>query len=275
MPTEDKKEFISEVWRTYLATGDVPDFINAPWFSSKRLRPFYLRLPAEPRCLIHFYPFNGIGGSMMRRLFGIQPSKLNPQVCNHCDMFLEEHPGGAEVDLTILFADVRGSTKLAEDMNPMEFGELINRFYNTTTNALFERRALVEKLAGDAVTAFFTTGFSLSNPAKDAVEAAQKILKDTGHHNREGPWIPLGIGIHTGKAYVGSIKSDTGAHEIAVLGDTANTGARLSSLAGVGEILVSQETAEAAGLDAERVETRRLELKGRSEPVVAMVLQSG
>lgn len=266
-------EIIADIWRTYLTTGDVPDFLNAPWFSSKRLRPLYLRLPAEPRCRICYYPFEGIGGSIMRRVFGIHPSKLNPHICNLCDKFLEEHPGGTEVEVTILFADVRGSTKMAEVMRPAEFSELINRFYHSVTRVLYKNGALVEKVAGDAVTAFFTDGFSRVNQAKDAISTGHEILRATGHHLPEGPWIPVGIGIHTGIAYVGSVRSDSGSSDVAVLGDTANTGARLSSLAGVGEILVSSATANAAGLKTSGIEIRHLELKGRREPVETWVLK--
>jgi adenylate cyclase len=266
-------EIIADIWRTYLTTGDVPDFLNAPWFSSKRLRPLYLRLPAEPRCRTCYYPFEGIGGSIMRRVFDIHPSKLNPHICNLCDKFLEEHPGGTEVEVTILFADVRGSTKMAEVMRPAEFSELINRFYHSVTRVLYKSGALVEKVAGDAVTAFFTDGFSRVNQAKDAISTGHEILRATGHHLPEGPWIPVGIGIHTGIAYVGSVRSDSGSRDVAVLGDTANTGARLSSLAGVGEILVSSATANAAGLETSGIEIRHLELKGRRQPVEAWVLK--
>jgi adenylate cyclase len=276
---EDKhakeEKLIADVWRSYLNTGDVPDFLNAPWFSSKRLRPLYLRLPAEPRCRTCYYPFEGIGGSIMRRVFGIHPSKLNPHICNLCDKFLEAHSGGTEVEVTILFADVRGSTKMAEMMKPAEFSELIKRFYQAVTRVLYESGALVEKVAGDAVTAFFTDGFSRTNPAEDAVTTGREILKATGHHLPDGPWIPVGIGIHSGIAYVGSVRSGSGANDIAVLGDTANTGARLSSLAGVGEILVSQATAASAGLNPSGIEVRHLELKGRREPVEAWVLKPG
>jgi adenylate cyclase len=266
---EDK---IMEVWRYYLTNGEVPDFINAPWYTSKRLKSLFFHLPSEPRCRICYYPFEGFGGSLMRRIFGIKPSKLNPHICNLCDKFLEHHPGGTEVELTILFADVRGSTKIAERMRPTEFSNLINRFFKSATRVLFESGALVEKVGGDAVTAFFTDGFSRTNPAKDAIESGREILKATGHHLQDGPWIPVGIGIHTGLAYVGSVRSDSGASDIAVLGDTANTGARLSSVAGVGEILVSETTAAAAGLEAAKVEVRQLELKGRQEPIEAWVL---
>jgi adenylate cyclase len=273
-PETNEKEaaHISDVWHTYLTTGDVPDFLKAPWFSSKRLRPLYLHLPAEPRCRTCFYPFSGIGGGIMRSLFGVKPSKLNPHICNLCDKFLENHPGGTEVEVTILFADVRGSTKLAENMTPGEFSKLMKRFFDTVTKVLYESGALVEKIAGDAVTAFFTEGFSRSSPAKDAIETGRQILKATGHHSPEGPWIPVGIGIHTGLAYVGSVRSDSGGSDIGVLGDTANTGARLSSLARAGEVLVSQAAAAAAGLEPSGIEIRNLELKGRSEPVEAWVL---
>jgi adenylate cyclase len=266
------QETIQKVWQEYLATGDVPDFVSAPWFSSKRLRPFFLRIPAEPRCKTCFYPFKGLGGKVMRSFFGISPSKMNPHICNLCENFLNEFSGGIEADLTILFADVRGSTSLAEKMNPTQFSQLINRFYNVTSKVLFESDALVEKLIGDAVTAFFTPGFGGENHALAAIGAAKKILKETGHGNSSKAWIPLGIGIHTGRAFVGSVSSELGANEFAVLGDTANTGARLASIAGPGEIMISQETAKAAGLDAQGKNVRQVELKGRQEPVEVWVL---
>ena len=266
------KEMIGEVWRTYLTTGEMPDYIGAPWYTSKRLRSFYLHLPNNPRCRVCYYPFKGIGGSIMRRVFGITPSKLNPHICNQCEQFLEKFQGGAEVELTILFVDVRGSTRLAEEMNPTEFSQLINRFYNATTNVLFEYGAMVEKIAGDAVTGFFTPGFTGSDHAHIAIEAARKILVATGNHGSLETSIPVGIGIHTGRAYVGAVNSDFGISDIAVLGDTANIGARLTSLARKGEILISKETARAAHLDNAGVEIRTMELKGRNQPVEVWVL---
>ena len=209
----------------------------------------------------------------MRHFFGIVPSKLNPHLCNSCEQFAEEYRGGAEIELTILFADVRGSTSLAEKMKSKEFSQLINRFYNAATKILFDTGALVEKLIGDEVTGFYTPGFSGPNHARVAIEAAQAILAATGHHLPSGPWIPVGIGIHTGLAYVGSVSSDSGVTNIAVLGDTANTGARLASSAGAGEIYISQAAGVAAGLDPSGMDVRRLELKGRSEPVDVWVMR--
>jgi adenylate cyclase len=263
---ERKNGMIDEAWRIYLTTGDVPDFVGAPWYHAKRLRPLFRHLPADPRCRLCYYPFEGIGGVMMRHVFGVVPSKLNPHLCNLCEEFAEKYKGGAEIELTILFADVRGSTHLAETMKPKEFSQLINRFYNATTKILFDSGALVEKLIGDEVTGFYTPGFSGLDHARVAVEAARAIQTATG------PWIPVGIGVHTGLAYVGSVNSDSGVTNIAVLGDTANTGARLASAAGAGEALISQATAAAAGLEPSGMEMRRLELKGRSEPIEVWVL---
>ncbi len=200
------------------------------------------------------------------------PSKLNPQLCNECEMFAERFKGGAEVEVSILFADVRGSTPLAEKMNPMEFSSLINRFYHAATKVLFDSNAMVEKLIGDAVTGFYTTGISGHDHARRAVAAAREILQVTGHHAAGGPWIPVGVGVHTGQAYVGTVNADAGVSDIAVLGDTANIGARLAALAGPGEILVSQATAQAAGVDLSGATIRRQNVKGRSEPVDVWVL---
>jgi len=265
-------EVIDKIWGEYLTTGELPDFVNVPWYQTKRARSYYRYLPDNPRCRLCRSPFKGIGGAVMRQLFGFVPSRLNPQVCNQCERFIQQYKGGAEVELSILFADVRGSTHLAESMNPTEFSRLINRFYNSATNILFQTNAMVEKLIGDAVTGFYTPGFSGPDHAQVAVSAAREILHVTGHHDPSGPWIPVGIGVHTGSAYVGAVVSDTEVTDIAVFGDTANIGARLAAQAGAGEIHISQATAQAAGLDPSGVEIRHQTIKGRTEPIDVWVL---
>jgi adenylate cyclase len=262
------------VWRHYLNTGDMPDYIATPWFASKRMRPLYRYLPAEPRCQVCLYPFKGIGGKVMRGFFGIEPSRLNPHLCNHCEKFIQEYPGGAEVEVSIMFADVRGSTQMAENMGPLEFSQLINRFYRAATKVLYDTGAMVEKLIGDAVTGFYTNGFGGKEHARVAIKASQAILKATGHGQEGQPWIPVGIGVHTGVAYVGTVNADAGHNDISVLGDTANTGARLAALAEPGQVLVSQAAAEAAGLAPDTIEIQQLELKGRTEPVKVWILSS-
>jgi adenylate cyclase len=256
-----------EVWRIYMITGKVPVEMPSSWFEAKVLRPIVHRLPEEPRCRICSYPFHGIGGRLARSLLDLKPSRLNPQLCNVCERFAQRFRGGAEVEASFLFADVRGSTRLAEQMSPLAFSELINRFYHATSHELYAHNAMIEKLIGDEVTGFFVPGFAGADHTRVAIETAKAILLATGHTNPDGPWIPVGVGVHVGNAYIGSVVSAEGLVDIAALGDPVNVAARLASLAQAGEVVLSEEARQAARISPEGMQSRRLELKGRSEPV--------
>lgn len=254
-----------KVWHSYMTTGKLPDYAQPVWFENKYLRPFVRLLPSDPRCRWCYYPFQGIGGRLSRILLGVAPSKLNPQLCNVCERTANNFPGGTEIEVSVLFADVRGSTALAEEMSPAEFSHLIDSFYKATTRVLFKQRAFVEKLIGDEVTGFFVPGFAGETHAHNAVEAGEGILRATGHNNPDGPWIPVGVGVHTGIAFVGAVSSEGGGADITVLGDTANTGARLASQAATGEIVMSDATRVAAGIDTIGMQAQHLKLIGRTE----------
>ena len=172
----------------------------------------------------------------------------------------------------MLFADVRGSTSLAEGMTPTEFGHLISRFYSVATAVLIDHEAIIDKLVGDQVTGLFVPGLAGPEHARRAVTAAREILRLTGHADADGPWISVGAGVHTGTAYVGAVGVSHGSTDITVLGDAANTAARLSSSARQGEILISDDSFAAAQSPFENLEQRQLKLKGKSEPVPVRVL---
>lgn len=174
----------------------------------------------------------------------------------------------------MLFVDVRGSTTIAEKMSYTEFGHLMNRFYEETIHVLVRANAFVDKLVGDEVTALFIPGYGGKDHAEKAVKAGRSLLQVTGYGDTNGPWVPVGVGVHTGKAWVGSIvgASGTGA-DFTALGDNVNVTARLASNAKAGEILVSDAAYTASGLDLGEVEQRRLQLKGRSEPIGVRVLR--
>ena len=235
-----------------------------------RLYHLYGMLPSDPRCKLCAAPFKGIGGFLMR-LLGRDQSKYNPRFCIPCETF--EHPGGAEIVLTMLFADVRGSTTMAEQMSALEFSRLINRFYTVATHILIQSDAMVDRLMGDEAIGLFIPAFSGPEHPRRAVEAAQELLKQTGHRDPKGPWLPVGIGVHTGPAYVGVVGGEGSPMDFTALGYSVNTTARLASQAGAGEILVSDATCAAAGLDTERLEHRQLELKGKSEPFGVYVVR--
>ena len=179
--------------------------------------------------------------------------------------------GGVEIEVTLLFGDVRGSTSLAENMSPSEFSALISRFFGVTSKVLLKSNAWVDRLVGDQVIGMYLPFYVGEDHESKAVDAAKELLKRTGHDSTDGPWIPLGIGIHSGVAFIGAVGSEDAATDITVLGDVPNTAARLSSAAGPGEIVISDDTFTKAGLDDD-LEQRTLELKGKSEPLGVRVL---
>ncbi len=253
------------VWRTYLTTGRTPPGVEQPWFESPNLRRFIRMLPTDPRCHICMYPFQGVGGGFARRLLGIERSRMNPHMCNICERFAEAHPGGTEMVLSMLFVDVRGSTSMAEKMSSTEFSQLIDRFYRTATNVVFDHGGMLEKLAGDEVAAFFVPAFAGENHAQVAIEAAQQILRATGHVPGGEPWAPAGVGVHTGEVYIGSVGEKDKNLDITMLGDNVNTTARLVSAAGIGELVVSDDAVRAAGIPTQGLELQSLELKGKEQ----------
>lgn len=255
---------IEQGWRAFLSDGAIG--------VEQTQRRIFKLLPGFPRCKLCWAPFHGAGSIVARNVYGKRPSRLNPQLCNLCEQFAAAYKGGAEVDLSLLFADIRGSTALAEHMSPSEFGRLIDRFYSATTKIMVQTDALIDKIVGDQAAAMYVPGLAGQQHARRAIEAAQEILKSTGHGHPDGPWIPLGIGVHSGVAFVGAVGSESGAVDITVLGDAPNTAARLSSSAGIGEILISDAAFQAADLDTGEMEIRQVALKGKSQPVLVHVL---
>lgn len=170
--------------------------------------------------------------------------------------------------MSMLFVDVRGSTALSESMSAMEFQKLINRFFIGTTKIIGDEFGLVEKLAGDAVAAFWGAGFAGNEYVARTVRAAQKIIKTMQEEN-----IPVGVGVHTGVAYFGAMGEENGLINISAIGDEVNTAARLASKADTGEIIISEAALSQVEVDASKLESRTLELKGISEPMTVRVMR--
>jgi adenylate cyclase len=232
-----------------------------------RTRRFVGWIPSGPRCKLCLAPLKP-PGSVVLRFVGYGPSRLNRRLCRACFRQIEREPGGAEIELSLLFADVRGSTGLAERTTAHEFSRLISRFYGTAARVVDDRDGLVDKFVGDEVVALFVPGFAGEDHASRAVEAARELLRETRDDGE--PWIPIGAGVHTGIAFVGRV-GEGDACDFTAVGDAVNTTARLASSAGAGEVLVSRAAADASGLDTAGLETRMLSLRGRDETVEAVV----
>lgn len=223
-------------------------------------RHVFMRIPSEPRCRMCAAPFGGGGGRVMR-VFGKRQSEANPNWCTSCTDMLSKHHGGAEVDGALLFADIRGSTTLAEGMSPGEYHALLDRFYTTATKTVFDNDGYVDKFVGDELVALFFPLLAGERYVERAVDTAKALLRATGHEDPGGPWVPVGAGVHSGRAWFGAVGEGTHV-ELTALGDVVNVAARLASQAESGEIIVSVAAAEAAGLDP-ALERTSLDLKGR------------
>jgi adenylate cyclase len=210
----------------------------------------------------------------MRTVFGKRPAENNPNLCSACFTFVTNNHGGAEIEISLLFADIRGSTGLAETISPGEYRSLLDRFYNAAADAIFSNDGFLDKFVGDEVVATFAPLLAGEQHAIRAVDAARDLMKATGHGSAGGPWVPLGAGVHTGTTWMGAVGEGAAANMTA-LGDAVNVTARLAALAEAGEILVTSEAALAAGVDTTTLPHRSLELRGRQQPTEVVSMRVG
>lgn len=151
-------------------------------------------------------------------------------------------------------------------MTATEFSRVVNQFYGAATDVLVQIDAFIDNMIGDEVMAVFIPAFTGPNHARSAVMGARALL-DAAHFGDVFE-VPIGVGVHTGPAYFGTIMGAGGAFsDLTALGDTVNLAARLASSAAAGEALISEDAYEAAGIDVPAAERRVVEVKGKSEPV--------
>jgi adenylate cyclase len=253
-------------WRAYL-DGTHPQIT----FGRRTFR----HLPSSPRCRLCSVPFRGVG-SVIFKPMGFVPWDKNPNLCRRCVTYLDrrgDEASGAEVELSFLFADVRHSSDLARQIGTMEFTRLMQRFYTTATETLIADDAIIEKFVGDEVVGFFLPLMTGEHHAEAAVHAAQDLMRAAGYGEGD-VWLPLGAGVHTGTAFVGMVRRGESS-DFTAFGDTINVTAHLASQAAPGEILVTAQAAEAAGLNTDGVERRHLDLKGHPMDAVVLTAPAG
>jgi adenylate cyclase len=250
-----------EDWYRFLTEGED---------NARTFRRMIRKVPSSPRCKMCYVPFGGLGGRF-NRLRGNGPSRKNPGFCRGC---FEAAPlGGAEVDIGILFADVRGFTPMSATQGPKATAALMNRFYEMATDVLTGQDAIIDKLVGDQVMALFVPGFAGNEYLEKMVAAAESLLAGVGYGGKGDPWLQLGVGLDAGVAYVGNVGSGD-VKDFTALGDPVNTAARLQGEAKAGQVIMSERVYQEAGATrypgAPQVQ---LELKGKSEPVTARLIE--
>jgi len=262
--TEAEHTSSDDMWRGLLDGSDP---------SLRQVRSFWGRMPSAPRCKVCAAPFHGFGGLLSRVIRHTEVMPGNPLMCNACFGSLVKNPGGAEVDVSVLFADIRGSTGLAERVGAARFRKLLQSFYDKATAAIERNDGIIDKLLGDGVMALFIPVIAGENHRLRAIEAGRLVVRRIEESDLPAAGVRVGVGVQSGSTFVGVV----GAGErldFSALGDVVNTAARLGGVAGPGELLVAADVWRAAGLSAQGRQVRNLEITGREAKLDTVVLSS-
>src|SRR4051794_26102051 len=235
-----------------------------------RLRWLWGHVPSSPRCKLCAAPFAG-PGRLLTRVVMHGASSVNPLLRSACFGQIRKMPGGAEIELTVLFADIRGSTGIAERATAGEFRALLQQFYRRASTAIDDHDGVVDKFLGDGIMALFIPLIAGEMHAERAIAGGRALLRAVESGDLFAGGVRVGVGVHTGPAFVGAIGTNDRL-DFTALGDTVNVAVRLGALAGPGELVVSDAAWRAAGGDA-AVERQKLPIAGRSEPLDVVVVR--
>jgi adenylate cyclase len=220
-------------------------------------------LPHDPRCKLCLNPFGGVAGKLVG-ILGHKPSRKNPNICQFC--FDRLPTGGIEIDIGVVFADVRASTALGERSDATAFAERLNAFYGTATKVLIHNEGIVDKLIGDEVMGLFIQGIAGPEYRRKAAKAALELASEIAE-------LPLGVAANAGVAFVGNVGSGT-VLDFTALGDAVNVGARLQAHASPGEVVLAASLYPLVEADYPGGRYDRIAIRGRDEPVDVVVLTS-
>jgi adenylate cyclase len=204
---------------------------------------------------------------------------LSPNVAEKVlsgDMVIQK--GGQLVqECTVFNSDIRGFTQMSDGAAPEPLVEMLNEYFELMVETLFKYEGTLDKFMGDGIMALWGAPVVTKDDAVRSVECAleqMEVLRafNTRRRARQEPSLEIGIGIHTGPVVAGYIGSSK-ALSYTVIGDTANTSARLCGAAGPGEILVSASTIDALGSRFHYKELPPLQLKGKEKPFRCFAIQ--
>src|SRR5687767_2551023 len=176
-------------------------------------RRMFALMPSPWRCKFCNAPFSGPYAGKIKWL-GFSPSAKNPHICARCVEWAPK--GGAVVPLSVLFADVRGYTRMTEGLSPEEVPALMNRFYETASSALLAHEALLGQVEGDNVMALFVPGLAGTGYKVKAVQGGLSLLEAVGP--RSDLRLSIGVGVSSGEEFVGNVGGG-GYKDFTALGD--------------------------------------------------------
>jgi PAS domain S-box-containing protein len=173
--------------------------------------------------------------------------------------------GGQTQIVSVLHADVRGYTTMAEELAPDKVVSLLLRYHGAAAKALRDAGACIDRFAGDAILALWNAPEPQPDHVRLALDGALALQRAA---REAGTELGYGVGVHTGPAMVGNLGAG-GYQNFTAIGDTVNVAARLQGHAKAGEIVCSRAVVDAAGDRVRATSLGALELKGRRAPVEA------
>jgi adenylate cyclase len=215
--------------------------------------------------------------SFLFRTFGIKKSQMHPNLCTICESMFTKVMKRKQVSLstTILFADIRGYTDLSQHTEASKLNELLHRFYDQCSAAIWERDGIINKFIGDAVLAIFNFPLNRKEHVVNAVNAAiqlqkgcQQLKTEIGLSKEHA--LGVGIGIHTGECFLGEV--GTSYRDFTAIGPVVNLASRVQGAAGSGEILVTADVYKEVRDQFPNAPQRMLMLKGINSPINSYVL---
>jgi adenylate cyclase len=214
-------------------------------------------------------PLHGVF-SMPFRLFGIRPSRMNPNTCTICELMFTKVMKARKItiDATILFADLRGYTSLSQSQSSEAVSGLLDAFYDECAGAIWERDGLLNKTIGDAVMAIFNFPIHQDDHPRQAVLAALEIQRRWNARRETlgaelglaGTELGVGVGIHCGELSFGEFGRSH--RDLTAIGTVVNLASRAQSAAAAGEILVTQAVYERARSELADSRPQQRALKG-------------
>jgi adenylate cyclase len=189
-------------------------------------------------------------------MMGRKPSRKNPNLCQSCFDHLPS--GGIEIDIGVVFADVRESTRLGEQSTATEFATRLNQFYKTATDVVVHHDGVVDKLIGDEVMALFVRGLAGPDYRRKAALAALDLASAIDD-------LPVGVAANAGIAFVGNVGSGT-VMDFTALGDAVNVGARLQSHALAGQVVLASDLYSLVAAEYPGGRSENIEVRGREKP---------
>nr|WP_276599087.1 adenylate/guanylate cyclase domain-containing protein [Nannocystis sp. SCPEA4] len=202
----------------------------------------------------------------MSLVLGVRRSPRNPNLCNRCSAHLKD---GLVAEITAVFADLSGFTRLTRELGPERTSAIVDAFLRAASQAIHRHDGMVDKFLGDAVLAVFGAPIRRPDHARRAVAAAVDIqLMMDALSARFGVTLGARVGVSSGTVRLGHVGGDDAASFTAI-GDAVNRASRLEGAAAVGEIAVDAEILQAVAAAFPEARAEPLELKGFDEPVAA------